>query len=140
MCSRGKSRLVYKTNKKTSHLQPAGKERKVGTGRMTERMGRRGHIQKEVGRTTKPRCQRQERIVKDDTTVLSWGAGGVTICFQKKQKAKDISLCVWKETEGWANPQRAVHPQTPMEAYSWDTQGKCSPLTSTGAGLQTSMH
>lgn len=106
---------------------------------MTARMGRRGHIRKEVGRTSKPRCQGQERIVKDDTRVLSWGTGGVTICLQKKQKAKDISLCGWKETEGWANPQRAVHPQTSMEVCSWDTQGKSSLLTSTGAGLQTSM-
>lgn len=139
MCSRGKSSVGYKTNKKTPQLQPAGKERKAGTGRMTARMGRRGHIQKEVGRTSKPRCQGQERTVKDDTTVLSWGTGGVTICLQKKQKAKDISLCGWKETEGWANPQRAVHPRTSMEVCSWDTQGTSSLLTSTGAGLQTSV-
>ena len=49
-CSRGKSSVGYKTNKKTPQLQPAGKERKVGSGRMTARTQRKGHIQEEVGR------------------------------------------------------------------------------------------
>lgn len=56
----------------------------------------------------------RERRVKDDTAVLSWGAGRVMICLQKKQKAKEASLCVWKETEKLgSNPQLAVPLKDP---------------------------
>lgn len=50
----------------------------------------------------------------------------MTIRLQKKQKAKDISLCVWKETEGLDTPPTGRPPTDPSGGVQLGHSGKCS--------------